>query len=153
MFENILVCIDDTGKSEAVVPVVAKLTKRLGSKLYLLNVIIRPTLFYHAGKPEIGPEKVTGISEREEQAADYLQQIATPLLKKGLDVECITVEGTVEESIVACAERYKVGLIALVRRERGSLGRLIFGSVSDYVLRKSGVPVMLINPDIASLHQ
>lgn len=151
MFENVLVCIDGTGKSEAVIPIVSELAERFHSKLFLLNVTVRPTYFYHAGKAEIGPEKLTEFSEHEEQMAGYLEKIAEPLLQSGLNVECIIIEGSVEESIIACAKKYKADLIVLVRRDRGTLSRFIIGSISDFVLRKSVAPVLSINSNMSDI--
>jgi len=153
VFENILVCVESNGKDEAVLPVVAEIAERFQSKLFILNVIVRPTLLYHSGKVEIGQELLTEPSEYEEQAAEYLEHIAVSLLEKGLNIECITVEGTVEESIVACVEEYRIGLVAIVHHNRGSLSRFVFGSVSDYVLKKTGIPVLLTDPDHANLRQ
>ena len=38
------------------------------------------------------------------------------------------------------------GLIALVTHGRSGLGRLVFGSVADVVVRRSGLPILLIKP-------
>jgi nucleotide-binding universal stress UspA family protein len=152
VFENILVCMENNGKGEAGIPVAVEIAERFHSRLFLLNVIVRPTLLYHSGKVEIGDDRLIEPSEFEEEAAGYLEQVAASLLEKGLDVECITVEGTVEESIVACIEKYSIGLVVFVHRNRGNLSRFVFGSVSDYVLKKTGIPVMLTGVNHANLH-
>ncbi len=149
MFENILVCLDGSMLSEAILPLVAEIAGHFGSKVTLLNVIIVPTVLSGLGKTEIEPSESTQLLESEEKAYDYLEDITETWREKGLDVECATVEGTLEESIITYARTYKIGLIALATHDRGALSRLILKSTTDFVLRKSGIPVLAICPDNA----
>jgi nucleotide-binding universal stress UspA family protein len=148
MFENILVCLDGTRFSEAIIPIVAELATQFHSKVILLNVIIMPSLLEGLGKVELGPERLTVESEYEEEAARYLDYTAITLRERGLDVECVTVEGTVEESILACARTYKASLIALVNHNHCRFSRFVLGSITDIIQKKAGIPVLSINPQI-----
>jgi nucleotide-binding universal stress UspA family protein len=150
VFENILVCLDGSDLSEAILPPVTAIAERFHSKVVLLNVILVPTVLASLGKTEIEPSESTQLTESEEKAYDYLEDIAETWRKKGLDVECATVEGTIEESIITYARTYKIGLIALTTHDRGALSRLIVKSTTDFVLRKSGIPVLAICPDNVS---
>jgi nucleotide-binding universal stress UspA family protein len=40
----------------------------------------------------------------------------------------------------------KIDLIAIATHGEGGLKRLIFGSVADFVLRNSSVPMLLVRP-------
>jgi nucleotide-binding universal stress UspA family protein len=146
MFNNILVCLNGTKHSEAILPFVAELAETFHSKVLLLNVLIIPTLLNGLGKAEIDPNWSIEISECNKDAANYLNFVAGPLLERGLDVECLIVEGTVEESIVACAKAYKVGLIAMITNNRGILSKLVQGSTTNFVIKKLGIPILLLNP-------
>ena len=146
MFENILVCLDSSKLSEAILPFVVELAKRFGSKVVLLNAIIVPTVLAGFGKTEIEPSQSTRLTESEEEANYYLEGIAETWREKGLDIECVTVEGTIEESIITYAKTYEISLIALATHDRGALSRLIFGSTTDFVLRKSRIPILAICP-------
>jgi nucleotide-binding universal stress UspA family protein len=147
MFNNILVCLDGTKHSKAILPFVAQLAETFSSKVLLMNVFIIPTLLYGRGKAEIDPDQLIEISEYHQDTAGYLKSAAESLSEKGLDVECIIVEGTVEESIIACAEAYKISLIAMVSYGHGVLRKLVQGSTTDFVIRKLGVPILLLNPE------
>jgi nucleotide-binding universal stress UspA family protein len=147
VFENILVCLDGSRFSEAILPPVVAIAERFHSKVVFLNVIIVPSVLAGFGKTEIEPSESTQFTESEDRARDYLETIAETWREKGLDVECATVEGTIEESIITYARTYKVGLIALTTHDRGALSRLIVKSMTDFVLRKSGIPVLAICPD------
>jgi nucleotide-binding universal stress UspA family protein len=146
MFENILVCLDGTKFSEAIIPIVAELAMLFRSKIILLNVIIVPSLLVSVGKTELEPKQSTEISEGEEEAARYLDSTARTLMERGLDVDCVIVEGTVEESIIACARTYKASLIALASHNRCRLIRFVLGSITDFIQKKTGIPVLSINP-------
>jgi nucleotide-binding universal stress UspA family protein len=147
VFENILVCLDGSNLSEAILPYIATIAERFHSKVVLLNVIIVPTFLVGVGKTEIEPSESIQLIESEEKVYDYLEDIAETWREKGLDVECVTVEGTIEESIITYARTFKISLIALATHDRGVLSRLIVKSTTDLVLRKSGIPVLAICPD------
>jgi nucleotide-binding universal stress UspA family protein len=147
VFENILVCLDGSRHNEAILPLVAEIAEHFSSKVTLLNVIIVPGVLTDIGKTEIEPSESTQLTESEEKTYDYMETTAETWREKGLDVECATVEGTVEESIITYARTHKIGLIALTTCDRGVLSRLIIKSTTDFVLRKSGIPVLAICPD------
>ena len=147
MIKNILVCLDGSKLSEAILPLVAELAEQFGSKVVLLNVIVVPAVLASFGKTEIEPAESTQFSEQEEEANYYLESIAQTLGEKGLDVECVTVAGTIEESIITYARTYQIGLIALATHGRTGLSGFILGSTTETVLRKSGIRVLAICPD------
>ena len=146
MIENILVCLDGSKLSEAILPLAAELAEQFGSKVVLLNVIVVPTVLAGFGETEIEPTQSTRSSEQEEKVDYYLESLAQTLREKGLDVECVTVEGTVGESIITYAKSYEIGLIAIAMYGRSGLRRCILGSTTELVLRKSGIPVLAICP-------
>ena len=86
------------------------------------------------------------LAEAEAAARDYLDGLALPLRGKGLKVQCVTMIGLPAESIVSYAEENRFDLVALATHGRSGLRRLVFGSVADYVVRKSGLPILLIKP-------
>jgi nucleotide-binding universal stress UspA family protein len=139
--------LDGSKLSEAILPPVTAIAERFHSKVVLLNVIVVPSVLTGLGKTEIEPSESTQLTESEEKVYDYLETIAKTWREKGLDVECATVEGTIEESIITYARTYKIGLIALATHDRGALSRLIVKSTTDFVLRKSGIPVLAICPE------
>ena len=150
MFEKILVCLDGSELAEQILPHVTEEALHFGSKMVLLRVIAPPGIVptAAAGVPAYTAEAVTHQMQSEEtEAKAYLERLAQPLRKKGLDVECVTWERwPAGEAIVGYADRNKVSLIAIATHGRSGLGRLVFGSVADFVLRASGLPILLIKP-------
>jgi nucleotide-binding universal stress UspA family protein len=52
--------------------------------------------------------------------------------------------GTIIDGILAAAQETGADLIVLYRHASGGLGRKLLGSVSDQVIRRAAVPVLLI---------
>jgi len=75
-----------------------------------------------------------------------LQDLADGLEEEGFIAWPITSVGNVEEEILAHGRKLEVDLIAMSTHGRGGLERLLEGSVSEQVLRRSPVAVLLQKP-------
>lgn len=62
-------------------------------------------------------------------------------------MSCMTVPGDPGETIVGYAKENAVDLVALSTHGRGGLRRLAFGSVADFVLKRSGLPILIRKPE------
>jgi nucleotide-binding universal stress UspA family protein len=146
-FGNILVCLDGSSAGEAIIPYAAALAGQFKSKVVLLKVNVLPALLAGLGETEIEPDDSSEPDNSEEDTSYYLERIAGPLREGGLDVECVIITGPLEESIIAFARIFGVGLIAMSTRDRGIVSRFVSRSTTDFILRKSGIPVLAICPD------
>jgi nucleotide-binding universal stress UspA family protein len=120
-----------------------------GSKVVLLQVIVVQPIPVVAGGAYAYAVKAAEqqIEKDETEAKAYLEGLAQTLRQVGLDVECVALRGLqVGGAIVDYADGHEVDLIAIATHGRSGLGRLVFGSVADFVLRKSGLPILLIKP-------
>jgi len=80
-----------------------------------------------------------------EPSQEYLTAIAAELRAKGLRVDTQVRVGTnAVEEILAGARDVGADLIAMTTHGRGGLGRLLFGSVAEAVLRQADIPVFLM---------
>jgi nucleotide-binding universal stress UspA family protein len=145
MYEKLLVCLDGSDFAEQIMPYLVELASRLGSKMLLLEVVTEtPTI--SAGDPGVVVQSLDLISRSKREAETYLESIAAPLRARGLGVECAVLEGPAGETIVQYSEKSHMDLIALSTHGRGGLGRAVFGSVADYVMRHSTVPFLCVRP-------
>jgi nucleotide-binding universal stress UspA family protein len=154
VYSRILVPLDGTAGAERVLPYVEPLAERFGAALTLLEATPTPADIAAAeaavgavpiSPPLIDPDQVAGAEEA--AAADYLGRLADRLRGRGFVVERALAEGPPADAIVAHAERIGADLIAMATHGRGGLGRLIFGSVSDEVVRHAPCPVLLVRAD------
>jgi nucleotide-binding universal stress UspA family protein len=74
--------------------------------------------------------------------------MADSLHARGIDADWEVRQGVVGPTITQFAKQASYDLVALSTHGRSGIGRLIFGSVADHVLRKSGLPILLVKPDM-----
>lgn len=147
MFQKILVCLDGSKLAEQIVPYAAEQAVQFGSSLVLFQVVSLAGVPAPTGiesVPVAVPDNM--LKDAEAAARDYLDGLAPSLREKGLKVQCVTMVGHPAESIVSYAEENKFDLVALATHGRNGLKRLVFGSVADFVIRRSGIPILLIKP-------
>ena len=146
MFKRILVCLDGSALSEQIIPYVTETALRFNSNVTLLEVtnpptaVVEPLLGYYHATP------LDKLQRDENEATTYLDRIAARLRKKGIEVTCVTIFGSPGESIVTYADKHRMSLIALCTHGHKGLGRLVFGSVAEFVLRHSKIPILVKKP-------
>lgn len=151
MFEKVLVCLDGSTLAEQILPYIAAESDCLG-KVIILKVLAMPEISLPLGVPgEPGlPVHTQAMVERfSRESAEmpaYLEAKAQPLREKGLDVECVTLQGMPSEAIVAYARDNDISLIAIATHGHSGLRQVTLGSTAEYVLRHSGLPVLLVRP-------
>jgi nucleotide-binding universal stress UspA family protein len=151
MFERILVCLDGSKLAEQIMPYAAEEAIRFQGKLVLLQVVQEPVTFSPGfpGEAPVPVETDSMIARTKEaikRARAYLGKLATPLRKRGIEVETVVVPGRPGEAILDYANTNSIGLITIATHGHSGFRRAVFGSVADYVLRESGLPVLVIRP-------
>jgi nucleotide-binding universal stress UspA family protein len=125
--ETILLATDASPASEAAEGHAIELAARLGARLLVLSVV--------SGAPS--------LREARQLAIEGLVQRARAA---GADARGMTWNGDAGESIVDAAGAESADLIVVGTHERGAVGRLFLGSVSDHVVRHARCPVMVVRP-------
>jgi nucleotide-binding universal stress UspA family protein len=152
MFERIVVCLDGSELAEQILPYAAEQARRFNSVMVLLRVVSEPVLLTPGIPGVAGGAMVTTRMEKQAEkeqleAENYLKAVAERLLTKyQLQAECITLIGPAGQTIVDYASNNQINLIAIATHGRTGPGRAIFGSVAEYVLRHSRLPILLIRP-------
>lgn len=152
MYEHLLVALDGSPAAEQVVPHARALAKAFGSKVTLLRATIAPqavitqTTAGGPGLADLGPalDPMPIVEADQNAASEYLADVAAGLRQEGLSVSVEQPQGAAEEVIVERARELGVGLILMTTHGRSGLGRMVFGSVADAVLRHARCPVLLV---------
>ena len=92
--------------------------------------------------PTLDPEPI--IDADADSADEYLTGVADRLRAQGLDVAIEHPAGNATTVIVERAEALGVSLILMTTHGRSGLGRALFGSTADSVLRHANCPVLLV---------
>src|SRR5882724_1217544 len=124
----------------------ASLARTFGSSITCVHVIepIVPTVGY-SGMTE--PLPIADISEQLEDSAEReLPKLAECDECAGLNVEEVMVHGDAAAEIVRVAEEREVDLIVISSHGRTGLGRILFGSTAEAVVRHAGCPVLVVKP-------
>ena len=151
MFEKVLVCLDGSALAEEILPYIAGDSRSFG-KIILVKVLAAPGVELPIGVPgeTLAPIQTNAMfkhfrQEMEETPA-YLEAKAQPLRDKGLDVECVVLEGTPSQTIIDYARDNEVGLIAVATHGHSGLRQITLGSTAEYLLKHSGLPVLMVTP-------
>jgi len=145
MIKSILVPLDGSPFAEQALPWAACLAKVAGAHLELVRVHDPVPPWTIATEGAVAATSVDpAIRDAEEQ---YLANCAARLYEGGFKgVSQRLLDGEVAEQIARHAEDNAFGLVVLATHGRGAISRLWLGSVSDALVRRLTVPVLLIRP-------
>jgi nucleotide-binding universal stress UspA family protein len=77
-------------------------------------------------------------------ARAQLQSLAFRLLRAGVHVTCVAVEGMAPDTIRTFAAEHEVDLIVMGTHGRSGLSHLLLGSIAEQVVRSAPCPVLTI---------
>lgn len=146
MYRRMLVTVDGTRRSEAVISHAVELARHTGCSIRLLTVVVPREHREAALWSEEGSLRTGGSEPDSDDArADaYVSHLARMMREQRVSAEPVVRRGKPGEEIIAAVSEMGIDIIAMATRSRRGLDRLVFGSVADYVLREAHVPVLLI---------
>jgi nucleotide-binding universal stress UspA family protein len=157
MYERILVALDGSPAAEGVLEHAEALAAAFGSQITLVRATLSPEMVLaQTGAaeaatvevpPTVDPEPI--LEADHDTAGEYLSSVAARLRQRSLPVTVETPEGTANNVIVERAKALRADLILMTTHGRGGLGRVVFGSTADSVMRHAPCPVLLVRiPDV-----
>ena len=139
---NILVPMDFSPSAKDALTLAIYFSTTLKAKIWLVHVA--------APDPDFVGFK-TGPTYIREHRADILKQehadlqaMARDAVEKGGDAEALMVQGPTTESLLEEVERLQIDMIVMGSHGRSGLYKAFVGSVSEQVLEKSPVPVLIV---------
>jgi universal stress protein A len=128
------------------VPYAARLARLVGARVVCLHVV-EPVVPAVGWTPIAEPLPVADVGEQlEDSAARELPHFARCEEFEGLDVEDVITRGEAASEIVRVAAERRVDLIVLSSHGRTGLGRILFGSTAESVVRHAACPVLVVKP-------
>jgi nucleotide-binding universal stress UspA family protein len=145
MIATVLVPLDGSAFAEVALPLAARLVDRSAGRLYLTTAD-QPSPALVGSLEYSSSLDVAGDTCRADDGA-YLVRTATALGSVGAGPARVgLVEGPAGAGICAEAGRIGADLIVMATHGRSATGRVLLGSVADYVVRHAGRPVLLVKP-------
>ena len=114
------------------------LAASLGASLLVVSVIDPGSLLLPGGRFRTRVDQ-----ERSRLEADA-QMLVARGRRDGIDVSFLVWTGDPGDQIVAAAEAEHVDMIVVGSHGRGTVGRLLLGSVSEHVVRNASCPVLVV---------
>lgn len=141
MYKRAIVPLDGSMVAEGIIPFILEIAGPLDMEVVLLRVVVPIPPSVVEGSRHV---ELDDVEKRRLEAAEYLTPIATDLRAKGVRVTTQVRRGEPTAEILAGAKEAGADLIAMTTHGRSGLGRLLFGSVAEAVLRQSDMPVFLM---------
>jgi nucleotide-binding universal stress UspA family protein len=145
MYRRILVPLDGSALSEAVLPHAENLARALNAEIVLLHVDASPAPAFDPHESPLAP-KPEEVKIMQADEKHYLKVLCARLEEKGLRITYLLRDGIVAETIMEAADAEQADLIAMTTHGRTGMLRLLLGSVAEQVVHQSRIPVMLIRP-------
>ncbi len=134
--KTILVPLDGSSLSQRALPYATALAKRTGAKLLLTRAVLANP--YANDDVAVAQKALIGDAEFE------LDLIAKGLRVEGVEAEPRVVHGPGAPAILNEAKISGADMVVMSTHGRGGLGRLLYGSVADRVLRGAEIPVLAV---------
>ena len=141
-FKRILFCSDFSESADAAFEfALDAAVRRPGSMLYVMHVIHEPDAQYWRAQlaevENINAEAKKAIDAK--VAASYLSRVP-----KGMDVKTVFRIGPDAVTILEFAKAEQVDVIILGRHGHSSVGKALFGSVAEKIVRKADCAVLVV---------
>jgi nucleotide-binding universal stress UspA family protein len=145
MYSKVVIPLDGSELAEGVLGHVTEVIRDRGSRVYLLSV--SPLTRGMSSVPLDVPPPNTIQAERnrvEQELTAYLQTIAERLGPSVADVQVDVRFGRQADEILGFVSDVDADLIAMSTHGRSGIGRWVFGSVAERILRGASCPVLLV---------
>jgi len=145
MAHPVLLAVDFSEPSMKALEAAAALAKDLEAPIVLVHVFDPiPDIPEGAWTPVVDPSRPYRFERKVEEARELSGQWAGRLRQEGLDVTTVALEGEIVDGVLREAEEREAMMIVVGSHGWGGLKRLILGSVSEKIVRRSRRPVMVV---------
>lgn len=139
---NILVPIDFSDASRTAIEVALEQARAHGARVWLLHVAAPDPAFvgFEAGPDVVRDQRAETLRSEHRE----LSRLAEIFRNAGTEATPLLIQGETVETILDQAERRGADLIVMATHGRGLMYQLVVGSVSEGVLHRSRVPILMV---------
>jgi nucleotide-binding universal stress UspA family protein len=145
--KKILFPIDLTENSSGILPYVLSVSEKYNSAIYLLHVVEDIRLVYKVYVPNLPNESLNVFQKEASKIAEKaINKVCEEQLQGCPNFQRRVTSGDPASEILKTNESENIDIVIMGTRGRKGLEHAIFGSVAENVVKKSPVPVLVINP-------
>jgi nucleotide-binding universal stress UspA family protein len=147
MYKMIMIPTDGSGFDREAILVALRIAERSQAKVRLVRVHCTGALFATESSPEAATVSAMVLEQERDRILSELSNLAAECSKaSGANIEVSLEDGAVPDALHAFAKRNKVDLIVMSSHGRGGIPRLSLGSVTDSLIRRTTIPVLVVKP-------
>ena len=149
MYKVIMAPVDLSPLETPALSVAAKLARQLDGTLHLVRVLAPPIVAQTVPPTKAFEISEDSLAEERESCRQKLVALGAEVEgKSGARVHTTLKEGRVTQTLRDHAVEIGADVLVMSSHSRGGLQRLNLGSVTDYLIRNSHVPVLVVKPDV-----
>jgi len=139
---KILVAVDFSENSKNCLKYAFEFFKGCGIEMHVVHVVYEPL---PAGSYIPHPS----VNQMEKSSVEYATEELTKfmprrIMNSGEEIHPVVLEGEPYSTLIEYAEKNQLELIVMGSRGASGLERMLLGSVTDKVIRKSPIPVLVV---------
>jgi nucleotide-binding universal stress UspA family protein len=151
MYKVIMAQTEGSDSERAAISVAVRLAQCFDAELHLVQVEPAPLVIETRAQT---PEPMTERELLDERRASLrkLEALGTDCNALG-DIKVVTAldDGPVAPTLRDYAREFNVDLIVMASHSRGGTKRITLGSVTDYLIRRTNTPVLVMRPSASSM--
>ena len=153
MYSKIVVPLDGSPLAEHSLPHATAIAREFDATLHLVRVFEMSALVAGAvpiADPSLAAASVSsGVYEQaleaeREKCQSYLNDVAKRISKEAKKIEYSVQQGPTVEILVSLIEQLPADLVVMTTRGEGGFKRFVFGSVTNDLMHRLEVPVLVI---------
>ena len=147
MYKMIMAPTDGSGFDREAIRVALRIAERSQAKVRLVRVHCTGAFFGMESGPEAATVSVKVLEQERDRVLNELNNLAADCrTTSDAEIEVSLEDGPVPDALHAYAKRNKVDLIVMSSHGRRGIARLTLGSVTDSLIRRTTIPVLVAKP-------
>lgn len=150
MHKVIMAPTEGSDSEKGAVSVAVKLAQRFEAELRLVRVVSAPLVIEEVPRPPVFEITEQILNDERLARLRKLEALGTQCRVLG-EIRVITAleDGPIAPTLRDYAKKFNVDLIVMSSHSRGGLKRIALGSVTDYLVRQTNIPVLVVKPPVS----
>ena len=150
MYKVIMAPTQGSDSERAAISVAVKLAQRFDADLRLVRVETTPLVIEAVARPPVLTITAQTLLDERLARLHKLETLGTECRALG-EIRVMTTleDGPVAPTLRDYAENFSVDLIVMSSHSRGGVKRITLGSVTDYLIRHTNIPVLVVKPPVS----